>query len=402
MEKKVIKLREMSDYGRKQLRRKKKFYMVNLNSKLPTPGKRRISESGDVQIELSGKQVKELGTIFKQFGSNVNNVLQTELEEKKQPEYTKMSTAELEDMGVVLKIDSNIMEGIDKLLELGGEAKTWYREMNEKILEAFGDSDGTLFLILLAIFSPRNPLSQNFKLAAQTFQGIKKDIADETSRKKLEEMMEMKSNDVYKAMKEKDAFKDLATVRGMVKGNMGVNTNLPNILNLLRMYKKNNYVLTKKDAVDEIASHLMPSGALDKDATISAEKVFSFTLNLLDPSYQFEGGWLPVTMDTWMASFFYPQLDKKEKSKLLSKTSNYVYMAKMTQELAKRYNMEPIEFQAAIWVGKIKESKGEGYDTTFLTAIDKNLKKLNVKIEELKKLDNFMKNVIEVVGNAGI
>lgn len=395
----MIKLREISDYGRKQLRRKKKFALVNNGTQKKG---RSINESGDVQIELTPKQVKELDTIFKQFGSNVNNVLQTELEEKAQPEYTKMSTSQLEDMGVVLKIDSKIMDGIDKLLELGGEAKTWYREMNEKILEAFGDSDGTLFLILLAIFSPRNPLSQNFKLAAQTFQGIKKDIADETTRKKLEEMMGMKSTDVYKAMKEKDAFKDLATVRGMVKGNMGVNTNLPNILNLLRLYKKNNYVLTKKDAVDEIASHLLPSGALDKDATISAEKVFSFTLNLLDPSYQFEGGWLPVTMDTWMASFFYPQLDKKEKSKLLSKTSNYVYMAKMTQELAKRYNMEPIEFQAAIWVGKIKESKGEGYDTTFLTAIDKNLKKVNVKIEELKKLDNFMKNVIEVVGNAGI
>ena len=391
MNKKKIRLQELSDFARKQLARKKKFYMVNLSGVAPKKG-RKLNESGDVQIELTGKQVD----------SNLNNVLQTELEEKKQPEFTKMSTAQLEDMGVVLKIDSKIIDGIDKLLELGGEAKTWYREMNEKILEAFGDSDGTLFLILLAIFSPRNPLSQNFKLAAQTFQGIKKDIADETSRKKLEEMMEMKSNDVYKAMKEQDAFKDLATVRGMVKGNMGVNTNLPNILNLLRLYKKNNYVLTRKDAVDEIASHLMPSGALDKDATISAEKVFSFTLNLLDPSYQFEGGWLPVTMDTWMASFFYPQLDKKEKSKLLSKTSNYVYMAKMTQELAKRYNMEPIEFQAAIWVGKIKESKGEGYDTTFLTAIDKNLKKLNVKIEELKKLDNFMKGVIEVVGNAGI
>ena len=401
MNKKKIRLQELSDFARKQLARKKKFYMVNLSGVAPKKG-RKLNESGDVQIELTGKQVKELDTIFKQFDSNLNNVLQTELEEKKQPEFTKMSTAQLEDMGVVLKIDSKIIDGIDKLLELGGEAKTWYREMNEKILEAFGDSDGTLFLILLAIFSPRNPLSQNFKLAAQTFQGIKKDIADETSRKNLEEMMQMKSNDVYKAMKEQDAFKDLATVRGMVKGNMGVNTNLPNILNLLRLYKKNNYVLTRKDAVDEIASHLLPSGALDKDATISAEKVFSFTLNLLDPSYQFEGGWLPVTMDTWMASFFYPQLDKKEKSKLLSKTSNYVYMAKMTQELAKRYNMEPVEFQAAVWVGKIKESKGENYDTTFLTAIDKNLKKLNVKIEELKKLDNFMKGVIEVVGNAGI
>jgi hypothetical protein len=77
-------------------------------------------------------------------------------------------------------------------------------------------------------------------------------------------------------------------------------------------------------------------------------------------------------------------------------------MARMTQELAKRYNMEPIELQAAIWVGKIKETKGENYDTTFLNAIDKNLKKLNVKIDELKKLDNFMEKVVEIVGKAGI
>jgi hypothetical protein len=151
------KLAELSNFARKQLARKRRFYMVN--------------ESNDVQVELNAKQVKELDTIFKEFGSNLNNVLQTDLDEKVQPEYTKMSPAELEEMGVVLKIDSSIIDGIDRLLELGGQAKNWYSEMNQKILEAFGDSDGTLFLILLAIFSPRNPLSQNFKLAAQTFQG---------------------------------------------------------------------------------------------------------------------------------------------------------------------------------------------------------------------------------------
>ena len=149
MNKKQIRLQEVSDYYKKQIQRRKKFQLAyGENTKNV-----KINESGDVQIELTGKQVKELDTIFKQFDSNLNNVLQTELEEKVQPEFTKMSTAELEDMGVVLKIDSKIIDGIDKLLELGGEAKTWYREMNEKILEAFGDSDGTLFLILLAIFN---------------------------------------------------------------------------------------------------------------------------------------------------------------------------------------------------------------------------------------------------------
>ena len=363
---------------------------------------RMVNEGNDdVQVELSGKQVKELDTIFNQFGSDLDLVLQTNLDEAK-PEYTKMSVAQLEDAGVVLKVDASIMDGIEELLKLGDNAKNWYEEMNQKILEAFGDSDGTLFLILLAIFSPRNLLSQNFKLAAQTYQGIKRDLSTPEGKKRLEELMKMKSTDAYRQMKQNNAFKDLATVRGMIKGNMGVNTNLPNILNLLRMYRDKNYVLTKEEAVAEISKHMTPSGALDKDAIISAEKVFSFTLNLLDPQFEFESGWLPVTMDTWMASFFYPKLDKKQKSKLLAKTSNYVYMAKLTQELAGRYGMTPIQFQAAIWVGKLKKTNGENYDTTFLTAINKNLNKLKIKVEELQKLDNFMKKVVEVVGQAGI
>ena len=103
-----------------------------------------------------------------------------------------------------------------------------------------------------------------------------------------------------------------------------------------------------------------------------------------------------------MASFFYPQLDKKQKSKLLAKTPNYVYMARLTQEWATKFGMTPPEFQAAIWVGMIKKAKGENYDNTFLTAIDKNLNKLNIKIEEIKKTDNFFKRAIAIVGDKGI
>jgi len=360
------------------------------------------SVGGDVEVELNGKQLQELDRIFDKFKSDLNQVVDVKIEEK-ELDYTKMSAAELEEVKGVLKVDGSIMDGIEELLELGGEAKTWYAEMNKTMLETFGDSEGTIFLVLLAIFSPRNPLSQNFKLAAQTFRGLKKDLESEEAKKKLEEMMEIEPTELYKRMKGEDAYKDLATVRGMIKGNMGVNTYLPNILRFLKLLKANNYQITREIAVKEIARHIKPSGALEDTTVISAEKVFSFTLNLLDPNYSFEDlGWVPVTMDTWMASFFYPQLDKKQKSKLLAKTPNYVYMARLTQQWAEKYGMTPPEFQAAIWVGMIKKAKGENYDNTFLTAIDKNLKKLNIKIEEIKQTDNFFKRAIAIVGDKGI
>jgi hypothetical protein len=340
--------------------------------------------------------------MFSKFGFDVNTAIETQLEEKEM-NYTQMSQEELENVKGVLKVDESIMDGIEELLQLGGEAKSWYAEMNKTILETFGDTEGTIFLTLLAIFSPRNPLKQNFKLAAQTFRGLKKDLSDEQSKAKLEEMMELDSTELYNMMKTQDAYKDLATVRGIIKGNMGVNTYLPNILRFLKLLKANNYELSRDIAVKEIAKHIKPSGALQDSSVISAEKVFSFTLNLLDPNYKFEDlGWVPVTMDTWMASFFYPQLDKKQKNKVLAKTPNYVYIARLTQQWAEKYGMTPPEFQAAIWVGMIKKAKGESYDNTFLTAIDNNLKKLNIKIEEIKNADNFFKRAIAIVGDKGI
>jgi len=386
----MIRLKDLMSEDTKWAReRRKRFRMVN-------------EASGDVEIELNGKQLKQLDTIFSKFKSDLNQVVDLKIEEA-ELDYTKMTSSQLEEVKGVLKVDGSIMDGIEELLELGGEAKSWYAEMNKTMLETFGDTEGTIFLVLLAIFSPRNPLSQNFKLAAQTFRGLKKDLANEQSKAKLEQMMEIEPTQLYNMMKTEDAYKDLATVRGMIKGNTGVNTYLPNILRFLKLLKSKSYQLTREDAVKEISKHIKPSGALEDTTVISAEKVFSFTLNLLDPNFNFEDlGWVPVTMDTWMASFFYPQLDKKQKSKLLAKTPNYVYMARLTQDWASKFGMTPPEFQAAIWVGMIKKAKGENYDNTFLTAIDKNLKKLNIKIEQIKQTDNFFKRAIAIVGDKGI
>jgi hypothetical protein len=378
----VIKLVELSDFARKQLARKRKFYMVN--------------ESGDLEIELTGKEVKELDMIFKKFDSDLNMVLQTNLDEKVKPEYTKMSSKELEEMGVTITIDKSILDGIEEILELGKDAKDWYREMNQKILEAFGDSDGALFLILLAIFSPSMKLEQNLKAAARTFHGIKKDLSNPETKEKLERIMEMKPSEVHSSsFPEMMTFKALENIRN--PGSMK-----PNLLRVLKLYKSSGYNLKPKDAALEISKHMEPTGLVSKTSIISAEKLFSFTLNLLDPDFAFESGWVPVTMDVWMSAFFYPQMSVEERRTALAAKSgkNYVYLAKLTQELAPRYGMTPTQFQAAIWVGKIKQTEGEGYVSTFLQAIDKNLQRLGLRTDEYKNMENFLSKVIELIGTS--
>lgn len=388
-------IRELTDYARRQLARKRKFYMANLNNGVSNSGTK-INEMGDVQIELTGKQVKELDTIFKKFNSDLGAVLDFGLDEKTQPEYSKMSSKELEEMGVAIKIDESIMDGIEEILELGKDAKDWYREMNQKILEAFGDSDGTLFLMLLAIFSPSMTLEQNLKAAARTFHGIKKDLSNPESKAKLEQMMEMKPSAVNTT-----ALPDLMTLKAFenIRNPGSIKSNL---LNVLKLYKSSNYQLNSKQAAAEISKHMKPTGLVAKSTIISAEKLFSFTLNLLDPDFEFESGWIPVTMDIWMSAFFYPQMSVDERRKALAGKGgkNYVYLAKLTQELAPRYGMTPTQFHAAVWVGKIKKIKGEKYVSTFLQAIESNLKRLNVKVDELKNMDNFLARVIEIIGTA--
>ena len=389
----MIKLIELSDFARKQLARKRKFALVNNGTK---KFGNKINESGDLEIELTGKEVKELDMIFNKFDSDLNLVLQTNLDEKVKPEYTKMSSKELEEMGVTITIDKSILDGIEEILELGKDAKDWYREMNEKILEAFGDSDGALFLILLAIFSPSMKLEQNLKAAARTFHGIKKDLSNPETKEKLEQIMEMKPSEVHSSLfPEMMTFKALENIRN--PGSMK-----PNLLRVLKLYKSSGYNLKPKDAAREISKHMEPTGLVSKTSIISAEKLFSFTLNLLDPDFAFENGWVPVTMDVWMSAFFYPQMNVEERRIALAANGgkNYVYLARLTQELAPRYGMTPTQFQAAIWVGKIKQTEGEGYVSTFLQAIDKNLERLGLRTDEYKNMENFLSKVVELIGTA--
>jgi hypothetical protein len=380
--------------------------LKNILSEKLTPfqqRKRRFTlmfEGGEVGFELDAKEFEEINKLAKQFGSDITPMVDMELQEKEKPEYLKMTSAELEEGGYVVKIDKSIFDGLDEIMDLGMQAKKWYADMNNKILSAMDESDGCLFLILLGIFASFSRLSDNFKLASQVYTGIKKDLSDPKTEAQLLRMIQMSSTELYKSIKERGEFKNLATVQGMIKGNKSLPTVLPNILRTLKLYKSKNYSFQKQDVAQEIGKHIKPTtGELMDTKVISSEKILAFCLNLIDPNYKTDSGWMPVTMDIWMATFFYPELSTKEKRKLLAKNANYVYLAKLTHELAAKYNMEPLEMQAIIWVGKIRKVKGDNYLSTFDQAIEHNLNKFQIKIEELKESGKVFEEIISLIGN---
>lgn len=364
---------------------------------------RMVNEGGEVTFELDANEFSELNKIAKEFGSDLTGFVDMELQEKSKPEYLKMTSGELEEGGYVVTIDKSVFDSVDEIIDLGMSAKKWYEDMNTKIMSALSESDGCLFLILLGIFASFSRLSDNFKLASQVYTGIKKDLSNPETERELLAMIQLPSTEVYQRIKTKNEFKNLATVKGFIKGNKSVPTVLPNILRTLKLYKSKNYSFQKQDVANEIGKHIKPTtGQLMDTKIISSEKILSFCLNLIDPTYKTESGWMPVTMDIWMATFFYPHLDTKQKRKLLAKNANYVYMAKKTHELAQKYNMEPLEMQAILWVGKIRKVKGDNYLSTFDQAIEHNLNKFQIKVDELKESGKVFEEIISLIGSKAL
>ena len=364
---------------------------------------RMIFEGGEVGFELSAEEFQELNDFANQYGSDLTPLVDKELQEKGKPSYLKMTSGELEEGGYVIKIDKEVFDGLDEIIDLGMVSKKWYEDLNKKIMESLSESDGCLFLILLGIFASFARLSDNFKLASQVYVGLKKDLSNPETENQLMEMINLSPTEIYKRIKEKDEFKNLATVQGFIKGNKSTPTVLPNIVRTLRLYKQMGYKFTKKEVAQELGRHINPeTGALKDSKVISSEKICAFTLNLLDPTYKTESGWMPVTMDIWMATFFYPKLSTEEKRKLLAQNKSYVYLAHKTHELAAKYDMEPLEMQAIIWVGKIRKLKGDNYLSTFDQAIDKNLQKFQIKVEEFQNANSVFEEIIKMIGSKSL
>lgn len=383
----MIRLRDLISEDTKWAReRRKRYWMVN--------------EGGEIGFELDAKEFQELNAFAKQVGADIAPFVEMELDEKEKPKYLSMTTAELEEGGYVVKIDKSVFDSVEEIVDLGLSAKKWYEDMNKKIMEAMNQSDGCLFLILLGIFASFARLADNFKLASQVYTGIKKDLSNPETERELLAMIELPSTEVYQRIKQRNEFKNLATVKGFIKGNKSVPTVLPNILRTLKLYKQKGYTFDPKDVAQEIGKHIRPdTGALLDTKVISSEKILSFCLNLIDPEYQTEHGWFPVTMDIWMATFFYPELGTKEKRKILAQNRNYVYLAKQTQDLAKKFDMEPLEMQAILWVGTIRKRKGDNYLSTFDQAIEHNLNKFEIKVDEMKESGKIFEEIVKLIGS---
>lgn len=423
-----------------------------------------VTKDGDEDIKRIHKLVvdKQKGKLSKEDLKKYNDFL------KQNTKKTDKATKDTKHT-ITVAIDKGILDATEQFIKEGEDALEWYNTINERILKEFGESDGTLFLILFAILSPRNKLADNLDYAAKLYAAVKKDISNPESEKALKSLLksDMKPAQIVKLVttskkearnffvkeygsselpaifkkwdsakslskKEtaiKDAFmekygKDIynkvielmgETDPNIVKTNvfrriahtgMGMlSTYGNNLMKTLQLYADKGFQFSKEDVINELQQYWKDTGELDKSKTpISAEKVFSFTLNLLDPNYESLKRWNPVTIDTWMLQFFYPELKKEERESLLNKPGVYVYLARKVEELAKTVKtsdgrtVNALQMQAMIWVAIIRKvEKNPNYSVTFDQAVNAKVNSIKKKEEELQQISDFFNKASDIV-----
>ena len=457
------------DFQKSELTDLEKYIQDKLNSSAKNKKKDGlvsaiVSKYGDDNIKFIHNEIeqKRKGKLSKEQKKEYSDFIThyaEELEKKLKKEKSKIKVA----------IDPSILEKTKEYVTQGSEALNWYHDVHDSIMEQFGESNGTLFLILLAILSPRNKLGDNLEFAAKIYAAIQEDINDPVSIKALQELFSSENpsditkivsnpkrevrkqyankygnNTVKQAVekwdrgealnkKEKteydtffqeygkqiydttlDVMKninprvvDTRLFKVLAHNKMGMISNYgKNLMQVLNQYIKNGFKFSKTQIIQQLESHWSETGVLDKTTTpISAEKVFSFTLNLLDPRYSTLKKWNPVTIDTWMLNFFYPELVKTEREKLLNVPGVYVYLSRQIDNMANQIKtsdgkkINALQLQAIIWVSIIKETKKNdpNYATKFEDAIAKKIEEMGIIEDNIKQIDDFFKLATEKI-----
>ena len=457
------------DFQKSELTDLEKYIQDKLNSSAKNKKKDElvsaiVSKYGDDNIKFIHNEIeqKRKGKLSKEQKKEYSDFIThyaEELEKKLKKEKSKIKVA----------IDPSILEKTKEYVTQGSEALNWYHDVHDSIMEQFGESNGTLFLILLAILSPRNKLGDNLEFAAKIYAAIQEDINDPVSIKALQELFSSENpsditkivsnpkrevrkqyankygnNTVKQAVekwdrgealnkKEKteydtffqeygkqiydttlDVMKninprvvDTRLFKVLAHNKMGMISNYgKNLMQVLNQYIKNGFKFSKTQIIQQLESHWSETGVLDKTTTpISAEKVFSFTLNLLDPRYSTLKKWNPVTIDTWMLNFFYPELVKTEREKLLNVPGVYVYLSRQIDNMANQIKtsdgkkINALQLQAIIWVSIIKETKKNdpNYATKFEDAIAKKIEEMGIIEDNIKQIDDFFKLATEKI-----
>lgn len=353
-----------------------------------------------MEIKLNSNQAKQLVSLAKSLGLEELPVDDTT--EAIEP-IMMMSTDELEQMTyrdepVVIKIDPEVETRVEKAVNEFKSAQHWYEEFNNNITELLGDSDGALFLGLLAVYSANQNLEENLYTATETYHAFLDDVH---SRPDVLKSFFSKINFKDKKLKEQaieifktqPEYKDISLQEILFKTMSG---HFDNAFRLMNYYINSGYKIDRKALIAALESTLDQAGRLPSDRSekvevaIVAQKIFNFTLNLIKPGHEIKNyNWFPVTIDTHMISFFYPYMDKAMKDKVIKTYKQYVYLAKVVQKYASKFGMQPHQLQAVIWMARLAES-GASPNKNMQGALNAVIDKMQRRAVAFEKMAHFV------------
>jgi hypothetical protein len=260
---------------------------------------------------------------------------------------------------IKIKFDRNIDKRFAELIELGKDMRYWYESINDGIFGALSESNGSLFLLLLASTSASTMLTRNFIEASKVYMGLQYDFIN--NRENLEEYF---GGDLTAKNFTYDSNPyELEVIEQMRKTSlMYAGAKINNIRKTVMFWLNNDGVITKDSALNFLISNYNINSptkiAILSGDTLNRMKIFNFAVNLLSPEYAIKNGvsnWYFVTIDKWMLRVFFPHLSEKELEKFFANSTKYLRLTQKIQVVAKKYGMLPHQVQAMIWVGKFRQ-----------------------------------------------
>jgi hypothetical protein len=383
-----------------------------------------FSSKSSKQITITPEAFEKLKEVFDHFGSDITKVfkivdvieennsyidqVRSGIVDKTGKKYIEIP--EREEIILVANSDPAIWKPKDPeflmtFIHEGAEYMNWYYDASKKVYSALGEEDGCAFLSLLALTSPNTGILANLYKASELFTALKTDLKDP----KMTEVFRLLAkkfkgipkgavsvtldlsteDDSYEIYRNSELYK---VVRGkysdfnklpsdhVFKGkgaqkakNMGRNVNAE-VMKFLVMYFSLNERLTPDRCVQYLYKiYNIESKSANKLLTVDSFgsfKVMNFAINLLKPDYKSDLFWQPVTIDTWMIQYFYPQINdirnktKDSFSKYVGTATKYHYVAKEIIDITNYLNktgalngwtdLSPHQIQAAIWSGTKK------------------------------------------------
>lgn len=362
-----------------------------------------------MEIKINPTQAKALAKLIDKFNIEIPV---TDTSEAQEP-IAMMSSKEIEQLGnkggsPVIVVDDAVIKQIPAIIDTFKASANWYTKFNKVIVDIIGDNEGALFLGIMAAFSANTQLGPNLTLATRAFHAINTDIQNNpTLLAKYIQYIDNLSNKERAALKV--SMKNLdktnpdhefsnSRCHNFIVTHSTLSIHIFMVNKIIMYYMENGNKLNTKTLAKYIASGLKSSGDIDKKSAVtSGYKILNFALNLLDPDMTVgDFGWQPVTIDSWMMYFFYPEVTKTKlaekdafKRTIFGKYKQYVYLGKIIQEQSERFGLKPHELQAIIWTATIKKYRPGASSTDINSIVKKMLAMFQAEHQELSRIVTF-------------